>query len=175
MGCDIHSYVEKLERGIWIKVSNIFPRTKWEKSYFKSNVSDHPFNWRSYGIFGFLADVRNYSHSPVISASRGLPMDVSSEIKLEADDWGCDGHSFSFLMLDELLNFDYDQIFWDRRITKQVKPNFWDGAALAEDEETEGEHISLRKFLDGAFFEQLEIMKKLGDPKKIRIVFWFDN
>ena len=155
MGCDIHSYVEKLERGIWIKVSNIFPRTKWEKSYFKSNVSDHPFNWRSYGIFGFLADVRNYSHSPVISASRGLPMDVSSEIKLEADDWGCDGHSFSFLMLDELLNFDYDQIFWDRRITKQVKPNFWNGTALAEDEETEGKHISLREFLGDAFFEQL--------------------
>lgn len=57
MGCDIESFAEvKNQKGEWIKI---------KKKVFKSDFggkTSQPFAWRSYGIFGFLADVRNYSY-----------------------------------------------------------------------------------------------------------------
>ena len=64
-------------------------------------------------------------------------------------------------------------MFWDRRVTKQVSPNCWNGAALAD--EGEGETVKLRDFLGEHFFSQIEIMKALGDIDDVRIIFWFDN
>jgi hypothetical protein len=149
MGCDIHSYVE-------IRNGN-----QWESSL------NEVFDYRNYGLFGFLADVRNYSHSPVIAEPRGLPDDVSPELRAEYDEWG-DCHSTSWLTLAELLAYDYDQTFWDRRVTKGNN-----GAALAD--EGEGRHLTLREFLASSYFAQLDYLAKLGDPSTVRVVFWFDN
>ena len=153
MGCDIHAYVE-VKRG-----------DNWE-------LADETWlaDGRSYGIFGFLADVRNYSHVPPISEARGLPDDVSSAV--DCDEYG-GNHSHSWLMLRELMEHDYDQVFWDRRVTKQIGPNHWDGAALAE--EGEGKHVTLREFLGPWYFNELEKLKAVGDPDTVRVVFWFDN
>ena len=54
MGCDIHSYAER----------------KTSKGY---EIIDglHPLDWRSYGLFGFLAGVRNYSAVTPIVPRRG--------------------------------------------------------------------------------------------------------
>src|SRR5687767_9834929 len=144
MGCDIHGQTEVRANGRWTKAAEI------------------DFG-RNYGIFGFLADVRNYSHSPVIAEPRGLPddADLDDEGREEAF-WG--NHSHTWLSLAELLAYDYDQVFWDRRITRGG-----DGAALAE--EGEGEHLPLREFLGEYFFQQLADLAKLGDPGDVRIVF----
>lgn len=153
MGADIHSWTEVREHGAWVAV----PYAPFEDG-------------RSYRIFGFLADVRNYSHSPVIAAPRGLPHDMSDRVR-EALDW--DYHSESWLSLRELLTYDYDQVIWDRRVTKQTGPRSWDGAALAD--EGEGTHLPLRDFLGQRFFDTLAVLARFGEPDDVRIVFGFDS
>jgi len=157
MGCDIHSYVEVRRDGSWRRAVD----------------ATEPFDWQDYGLFGFLADVRNHSHSPVIAEPRGLPDDADL-LPFEREEalW-CDYHSHSWLTLAELLAYDYDQVFWDRRVTKQRPNGVWDGAALAD--EGEGAHPTLREFLGEHYFRRLDDLSKLGDPQDVRVVFWFDN
>lgn len=160
MGCDIHTSVEECVDGTWILVDR----------------GDEIFGNRNYGVFGFLADVRNYSMSPFIAEPRGLPDDVSFRLRAEHDDWGFDAHSASWLTAAELLAYDYDQTFWDRRITRihnTAHGNYGDGAATAD--EGEGTHPTLREFLGDGFFRDLNQLVGGCDPKTVRIVFWFDN
>jgi hypothetical protein len=133
MGCDIHPYAE------------VRTAIGWE-------VADgvHPFDSRHYGIFGFLADVRNYSRSPVLAHPRGLPDDVTALVAARAD-WS-DAHSHSWLSLAELLAYDYEQVIWDRRITRTRPNGVLDGAALAD--EGEGKHLPLREFLGNSFLRR---------------------
>lgn len=157
MGSDIHSHVEVRRGGRWIYESG--------GTYADG---EGPFGWRNYGMFGFLADVRNYSHVPVIAKPRGLPEDVSPETWAKYAEDVPDDHDASWLTVAELLAYDYDQIFWNRRITKDGN-----GAALAE--EGEGEHVKLREFLGGPYFADLDSLARLGDPADVRVVFWFDS
>lgn len=157
MGCDIHSYAEVRRNGRWEPVSGQ-----------QFSDGDEPFGWRNYGMFGFLADVRNYSYVPVIAERRGIPGDVSAEVLDDYHWWTGNAHSATWLTLAELLAYDYDQTFWDRRVTRNG-----DGAALAE--EGEGEHVTLREFLSEGFFADLETLRGLGDPADVRVVLWFDN
>lgn len=187
MGCDIHSFAEAKKNGKWERNEDpIFAE------------GSEPFGWRSYGLFGFLADVRNYSQITPISETRGLPSDsewLNSEarhqgprsywtetpvmIETNYDDIHHDMnyHSHSYLTLKELLDFDYSQTFWDRRISRTTRfpggGSLTNGRALAE--EGEGEIISYRDFLSEGFFKELNILCTLGNPDDVRIVFWFDN
>ena len=147
MGCDIHSYAEKRVNG------------KWEELDFS------PFHWRQYGVFGFLAGVRNYSGVPVLAAPRGLPRDASDYVREESDSWNGDGHTHSWLSVEELSAFDYDAAVEDRRITVNN-----DGGCTAEP--GGGEMTTWREFLGPKFFDDLTRLKAEGAE---RIVFWFDN
>lgn len=76
------------------------------------------YNGRSYDTFAILADVRNGKgfagvktgdgFNP-ISQPKGLPYDVSEEVKNESDYWDGDGHSHSWISLKELQNYDWNQ------------------------------------------------------------------
>lgn len=138
MGTDIHVFVEILEENGW-----------------KYHEMLQPFSWRSYGMFGFLANVRNYSRVPPLSDRRGIPDGFTI-----APERYEDLHSHTWVHLDELINFDYDKVFEDRRCTKQIGPNSFDGAALAE--EGEGEQVTFREFLGTQFFEEIALLQKLG-------------
>lgn len=192
MGCDIHSFAEVKKDGQWVKV---------EKSIFEDygdKKTNNPFSWRNYEVFGFLADVRNYSHCIPLSKPKGLPNDsmflntllpepqiysyFSNEEKIaysrkEAVEYCTDFHSCSWLSLKELLDFDYDQTFWDRRVTKTIAlptgSKIINGAALAE--EGEGKITTYREHLGEWFFKDLQVLETLGNPEDVRIVFWFDN
>ena len=130
--------------------------------------TQQPFDWRWYGMFGFLADVRNYSHVPPISQPRGLPEDCKLHMNKYGESYYGD-HSFSWLGLDELLSFDYDKIFEDRRCMR-------DGNGAADSGIGNGKQVTFREFLGPAFFRDLEIMRGLADnPSDIRVVFGFDN
>jgi hypothetical protein len=147
MGCDIHSIAQRKTDAGW------------------EDLDFSPFESRIYGVFGFLADVRNYSAVPPLSPPRGLPDDfVDSEERWVGD------HSFSWLSIEELLAFDYDQPVEDRRVTRQEGPNFWNGAHTAEP--GGGEMTTYREFLGRGFFEDLETLKRL---KADRVVFGFDS
>lgn len=177
MGCDIHSFLEVRKDGAWTVSESVFPldgfSLEWSLAHGGTDKTSHPFDWRAYGMFGFLADVRNYSYSPVIQQPTYAPPDDASDEVREAFENNCDYHSLNCLTLRQLAEYDYDQTFWDRRVTKQIGPNSWTGAGLAE--EGEGETVKLRDFLGKHFFEQIEIMKTLGDLDDVRVIFCFDN
>lgn len=100
MGCDIHMHVEQ-------KTNN-----HWE------HVDSNAYDGRNYNLFAILANVRNGNgfagiktgegFNP-IAMPKGLPSDVSAAVQSESDSWDCDGHSHSWLTLEEILNFDWTQ------------------------------------------------------------------
>jgi len=117
MGTDIHFYIETLKDGKWINFDYIKDcinengKIDWEKAENNSFYVD-----RNYNLFSILADVRNgygFAGCPTgeklapISNPRGLPKDCSDDIKERSDYWGCDGHGHSWLMLHELLDYDW--------------------------------------------------------------------
>jgi hypothetical protein len=83
MSTDIHSRAERRNS-----------EGKWESVWFS------PFDWQAYGMYGFLANVRNYSDVPPLAQPRGLPAD------LDAGNEDLGDHSFSWLSLSELLSFE---------------------------------------------------------------------
>lgn len=111
MGCDIHLYVERFTDTGWERVPERDPDDYW-----------NPANWysgRNYKLFAILADVRNnYGFAGTttgerlnpIAPPRGLPGDVSAEVRVESDDWGIDGHSHSHFTVAEILAYDWDQV-----------------------------------------------------------------
>jgi hypothetical protein len=148
MGCDIHTHTEQqTSDGTYI------------------NLDFSPFDWRGYGMYGFLADVRNYSNVPPISEPRGIPDDVSSATYGDAEIWGGDAHSHSYLSIKELNEFDYDKPVEDCRVTI-------DGNGGCTCDRGEGQMTTYRELLGSAFFYNIE---KLNELKADRVVFWFDN
>ncbi len=149
MGCDIHGYAEKKNsEGKWEVIQSIAP-----------------FDRRSYGTFGFLADVRNYSDVTPISEPRGFPEDASNEVSEEYNSWYGAAHTPSWLTISELTAFDYDMLCEDRRVTRN-------GNGGSTCEPGEGVVQTYREFLGKWFFKDLEELQKCGAE---RIVFWFDN
>jgi hypothetical protein len=121
MGCDIHFYVEKREGDKWVSADKWTPdeydgriRVSWRDAFYSD---------RNYDLFAMLANVRNgYGFAGCdtgdgfkpIALPKGLPEDVSPEVKAESDRWNSDGHSHSFLTLAELEAYD-----WPGQATKQ--------------------------------------------------------
>lgn len=159
MGCDIHSHVESQnEDGTWEQVS-------WER---QEEFDTGPFDWRSYGLYGFLADVRNYSEVPPLAEPRYLPDDASDDVRADHDWWGGDAHSASWFSAEELLAFDYDREFEDRRVTMGSNG----GATAAPGG---GEMTTFREFLGPTYFRDLDILRAMNEKRPTRFVFWFDN
>lgn len=152
MGCDIHSHAERRnENGDWEKLPGF-----------------EPFGRRSYSVFGFLADVRNYSGIPPIAEKRGVPEDISTAVRDSYDD--SDAHSASWLAVSELAAFDYDAPCEDRRVTRQIGHNAWNGGCTCAP--GEGQMTTFREFLGDSYFADLQKLKVAGAE---RVVFWFDN
>lgn len=157
MGCDIHTITQ--ER---------LGETYWYDTRFT------PFDWRGYGMYGFLADVRNYSEVPPLSTPRGLPIDFQIVEDRHGATWMGD-YSYSWFLLSELLNFDYKKTFLDKREGGWITPNFFDGAAKGEGVET-----TFEDFLRPCYFRDLNYMKQYctynnTSPDNYRIVFGFDS
>jgi hypothetical protein len=94
MGCDIHFFVEKKINGIWHQQFVLGAETEWDKKYW--------FSGRSYWLFGLLAGVRG-DHFKPLTDPRGLPNDLSDDLKNEWERWRGDGHTPSYYSLPELL------------------------------------------------------------------------
>jgi hypothetical protein len=150
MGCDIHTQAERKVNGNW----EIIPGLS-------------PFDWRQYGMYGFLANVRNYSAVPPISEPRGLPDDV---VLTDDREFFLGDHSHSWLSVEELLAFDYDAEMEDRRVTAKLSSGITSGACTAP--LGYGEAQTWREFLRQNFFDDLA---KLKDAGAERVVFGFDS
>jgi hypothetical protein len=207
MGCDIHLFVEKKTDAGWINIES--PDTEQYKWGWAG--------WRNYNAFAILADVRNghgFAGSDTgdalvpISMPRGLPRDMSEEASDDREMWGQDGHSGSWLYLQELREYDWEQSatlrgFVNAQEYKVLKdtgsPSSWfadvgggrikkvtnkemeqstieddaSGISLYTQVEWEWPYkVAARVLYDFIFSDEI---RAVGDPKKVRFVFWFDN
>lgn len=175
MSCDITSFAEVKNKrsGVWEKVYNKFSLDDYDKKKKNKDKGDSPFYEQSYSLFGFLANVRNYDECEPLSLPKGIPDDCNIDIFTDYECERFSAHSSSYLTLRELVQFDYDKIFWNRRIEREIAPNQFDCTARAE--EGEGKMISYRDNLPDLFFIHLEELKQLGDLDDVRIIFWFNS
>ncbi len=163
-----------------------FPKDAWQREKGDGREFwEYPFPSQSYSLFGFLAGIRNYSETAVLSEPRGLPEDTSddavdllaphSTIGHAFDLYGTsdeeakpmtvadrvhegsgDNYGYSWLSLAELIGFDYDQTFTDQR-------------------EEPPEVTTYRVFLGEGYFAHIEALKRLGSPDDVRILFCFNG
>ncbi len=121
MGTDIHLFVEKRKPGgRWQSADTWTPDEYSDKKKPPLRVAydDRFYRSRNYDLFAILANVRNgrgfagcitgQGFNP-IDLPRGLPADVTSQVKRESDQWGSDGHSHSHFTVAEILSFDWTQ------------------------------------------------------------------
>lgn len=142
MGCDIHCHVE-------IKIDG-----KWEH-YNMPRVG------RNYRLFALLADVRNYDGIEPISPVKGIPGDLSLLTRLDAEYWGTDGHSHSWLSVEEMKRLDL-------RKEEALHPGMtWNAHGI------EGVFGYLDGNSWGGFVDYPEDRRKYAED--YRLVFWFDN
>lgn len=122
MGCDIHLYVEAKEKGKWISKDQWRVDPYWDA---KEDPEEHKmeriaafYDGRNYDLFAILANVRNGRGFAGVNTGdgfvpiadpKGLPVDVSPEVKQESDKWDCDGHSHSWHTVADLLAYDWTQ------------------------------------------------------------------
>ena len=126
MGCDIHICTETKINDKWVMVRYLDYRDKATN--------------RDYRRFAALAGVRGLGPEP-----RGLP-DIGDSTRYWVDFWGVDGHSHSWLSMDDAC-----QIFLQ---TSGVVDEY------------------AQKYPQDDFFNVPEERSNLDDW---RIVFWFDN
>lgn len=219
MGCDIHLFVERREGGTWFNADTWTPNPYHEKypddeQPLEIKYEDRFYTGRNYDLFAILANVRNgYGFAGVktgagfnpIAPPRGLPADVSSEVRGEADRWGADGHSHSWFTVNELLAYDWDQVTQHQGIVDAAnymvwkyegKPRAWaggvEGSGVKHLSNDEMEKVITGGFTDHCYTEviwtepyrksaqgflekALPKLQTLGPADDVRIVFWFDN
>lgn len=180
MGCDIHMFIEKRQD----------PSLPWEAD--EHHVMD-PEGWvhsvtavgRSYWLFNAMAGVR-YGDKQLFDA-RGLPDNVSPIVKQESDRWGIDGHTHSWLTLEE---YKTCLEAFDKAIKREQEEYEEDWETLFNDKDFCFYHYSdFDKYEDQPSWASIYYYcKKLIDDMladnillgtnyrpEIRLVFWFDN
>lgn len=103
MGCDIHAMVEAKYRYQHAEMWS------WQ-SCGRVKI------WRDYKLFAKIANVRNYDNAAFIAEHRLAGLDpeefndevCSEDFHLWSKDYGVDGHSHSWVTLDELQTADAD-------------------------------------------------------------------
>lgn len=102
MGCDIHWYSETKRNGVWeCDQADSFEKDE-DPDYEHHDMNNFPNRGRDYWLFGLLANVRSaptYGFDP-----KGIPENLSHEVKTIFDEWDTDGHSHSYLTREELKN-----------------------------------------------------------------------
>ena len=129
MGCDIHTVIER-------KVTSPRINARWVAVAIEHDASRS----RNYDRFAALAGVRGDGPEP-----RGLPDDASDTALTLADDWGADGHSHSWLPLDEAAAL---------YLATEFNPSEF-----------------VQKYPASEFFG----VERPDDTDEYRLVFWFDN
>lgn len=178
MGCDIHTVLE-FRRDVdspWEPITTIdIPHTDY-----KFNEATEEYDSiilptggsfignRSYGKFAILANVRNeglYDLTPLDGADRGVPPDASSGITELIENWGCDLHSPTWYTLHELMIYNWDAEFKNKR---QISPGQIPPVT------------TYRKLIGSEFWEHTTILTRWAkqndiEPENIRIFMAFDN
>lgn len=164
MGCDIHLHTERKIKGSWVNLH-----------------SDLGVD-RNYTLFAILADVRNYGENVPINSPKGVPTDASKEYLQSVEDMDTDGHSHSYLTLQEILDYLPEaQVKYTGMISQEqsdqldtgVLPTSWCRSTNATGflyREWYDSESSLVDLVDNMKLLQCDV-----PDTDIRIVFYFDN
>lgn len=141
---------------------------------------------RDYDWFGILAGVSNHVNAKPISRLRGVPDDVSPKLIKEIASWdGLDGHSCSWLSLEDFSEHDWENISIDGRMStidrktgKELNRTF--GTAKWSVESDLFEYKNLPRVAKNLmpkewekFLNKMEVLASKYGPENVRIVFWF--
>ena len=143
MGADIHGWVEVGDDETWYAVINA------------GQLLD-----RNYDTFGMLFGVRNRAGFTPVAPDRGLPTDISDEVRehgnppegADDDAWIC-YHSPTWISWAEVRAIQWEESALDKPLTRRVA-------------------------LDDSFqmvFEMMESLAKRSGDSNVRLVVWFDN
>ncbi|HDL4945229.1 TPA: hypothetical protein PXC80_001028 [Escherichia coli] len=196
MGCDIHMMVE-VKRSIngeekWVNYDH-FRKNLWygnddgEREFERIDLESS----RNYAAFSQLCGVRAYAdETPKISEPRGIPDDACDYTKQVSEEWGCDGHSHSYVSLAEIREFrtnltpmPFKGMISEKQaadLDKGIKPDLWcgwtsmPGFVFREWEDTVDALKNIHESLESRALELWWLEKNII-PENIRIVFFFDN
>lgn len=205
MGCDIHMFTEALKtvdkKPTWVNVDN------WRVNpFYKEGNEDgeRPYDiselhgGRNYTLFSILAGVRDYSDkTKPVADPRGFPEDASPQTTNEYQRWEGDGHTHSWLTLQELMDYQANSpdVTYSGLVTPEEAeildkgegfPTSWcqwaSNSNLVHREWTEKCNVlvPLIEKMKQRMKDEFWIWSKEDDydqelNSKIRIVFWFDN
>ena len=208
MGTDIHMYIEVLEciqeKLKWVNADD-WRINRYHLKYPSEDTQkfkvEHIYSNRNYGVFAILADMRNDDGWDPISQPRGLPPDLSEEVKAI---WDLDGeHTPSWLTLREILAYDWTKtVNRTRMVSKETAeayrkdgtlPTSWCGWTNQESYEYLTWQTALTEIADDFLKTVIPRLKKEAqglrkwdretrkyEPEEnyydhVRIVFWFDS
>lgn len=111
---------------------------------------------RWYDLFAAMADVRNSYERGIVPVSqpRGLPDDVSGVVAMDYDRWSEDAHSASWLTTEEFSEAILRAETASNLASGETNVGFPNCPALAM---------------------MRSIASNTQDPRRARLVFWFDN
>ena len=175
MGCDIHVYIEK-------RIDSQFP---WEADEGHSasieeagTPDEHTYvnsvsaAGRNYNLFAILANVRGCG---LLYDVRGLPTDVSPLIKQAYNQWGVDGHTHSYLSLDEFKEcLVAAQYKLDRKKSSKA---FFSWSEYNDFKKSPPDYVTMVNYCEN-WIDKIKEEDFLGIDEyrpEVRIVFWFDN
>ncbi|MFB7253742.1 hypothetical protein [Streptomyces nojiriensis] len=191
MGADIHGFIEC--RGTYGTLDG-------EDSSWHAAINlDLLYGGRSYDAFGCLFGVRNYAGFRPLAEGRGLPPDVTDEVRDHYEGAPDLFHSPSWIGWEELVAVDWDEpaLTVDARVHEyrySVEHGLLksgksfrnlDGRSEGDEWIQEGKIMRVERMTrreavrqDGEWGPVWATMKALADvhgPEYVRLVAWFDN
>jgi hypothetical protein len=111
MGTDITAFLEKRVDGVWVPAQRIIDKARpGEFPWLAIHPDDELEISRSYTLFALLAGVRNRDNLTPIAPLRGLPDDISDQIRaLAKDELEMGAGSTTFYTISELIEYDWSK------------------------------------------------------------------
>lgn len=107
---------------------------------------------RNYDLFNVLSNTRNDSNISYIALPKGLPSDISPELKEVALEDYDDFYDHSWLSLKELISYNWDEQYYCDQFM---------------------EYRSLRSTCSYFINKTIPKLLQLGDVEDVRIIFWY--
>jgi hypothetical protein len=201
MGTDINIYAEVRIAGRWQLAEPVEKNSMWSEEFNKLCPEWKPkelYSVRNRSVFAILANVSNpllaVTPFDYISKPRGLSKDVSKELADWHSSWGSNAIAESWLMMEELLAFDWNgkQIVRSGKVDGRAAHLFhpgrrgfpyaeWPkGLPIAVGNQGRGVEVTwVETYAEAVgsefMIDTMNTLRSYGQPKGVRVVFWFDQ
>jgi hypothetical protein len=200
MGIDITCFAEMRVNGVWKLAETLQENRLWDAEHPELETRLEPqfiTTTRNRALFAILANVSKpmLAERPFhyISLPRGIPEDTSQEARDYYNHWKGDVFSASWILLAELLAFDWTQIIRRQAmVEKSIAALFTpEPQSFPYDQWPDDIPISYGEYISGGvtvywretyrdavgpelFKDIIPKLQSYGQADEVRIVFWFD-